>query len=29
MLESLTREQLNELVEFSQALYIAENSGYY
>lgn len=28
-MESLTRDQLNELVEFSQALYIAENSGYY
>lgn len=28
-MQTLTREQINEVLEFSQALYIAENSGYY
>lgn len=28
-MQTLTREQVNEVLEFSQALYIAENSGYY
>lgn len=28
-MESLTKEQVQEVVEFAQALYIAENAGYY